>query len=575
MLRMRMRVLARRVFCFCFAAPVLLLGCGGGSDGSTGPSGPPVVASVSVTGANAITIGQSIQLNAIARDETGRPIDGRAATWVTNSTATASVSATGVVTGIAPGSATITATIEGKTGEASVSVVEVTVTSIALEVANVTLAAHQVLKLSAVARDGSGAPIPANFISWSTSNPGVVASRSDGSLEGLTQGTATVTASAGGKSASAQARVVAFSSIAAGSSNICALTAEGVLYCAGARFTDRARPTWTDIRWAQIDVENDGAEAAYGCGVTTAGAVMCWGNNSVGELGVGDFENRNSPSLVPLSEHATQVTAGGDHACALMTSGTIYCWGDNSVGQLGNGSTVNSPIPVLVGGSDRFVQVSAGGSHTCALDNHGVVLCWGRNRLGELGRGTWSVNQANPTPAPVESGVQYKAVDLTASHSCAVAFTGDAYCWGANTVFELGQANVDLCDGGHPCGIVPRQVSGGKNFQDIATSGFGGCGVADGTSYCWGMDTQSTLGTTSTVPFCPAIGANAGCTATPLPGTSSLKTLSGGRVNYCGIRTDGGAYCWGGNKFGQLGVPSLEETAIATIFAVDPAVTPP
>src|SRR4029079_5875683 len=103
----------------------------------------------------------------------------------------------------------------------------------------------------------------------------------------------------------------------------------------------------------------------------------------------------------------------------------------------------------------------------------------------------------------------------------------------------------------------------------------GACGLASGSVFCWGMDVQSTLGTTQPVPPCNVDGEVRRCTSTPLAGPTGFKTLNGSERNYCGIRNDGGAYCWGGNKRGQLGIPSLEETAIAAVFAVDSTVIPP
>jgi serine/threonine-protein kinase len=135
---------------------------------------------------------------------------------------------------------------------------------------------------------------------------------------------------------------------------------------------------------------------------TTNGKVFCWGTNATGECAV-------SPSFPVLkSATNTQVTAtqgssGGTHSCArlqgLAGSENIVCWGDNSGGQLGTGSPGASPAaPATVPGLKNASFVSAGGQHTCALLPSGV-WCWGTNGDGRLGIG----NQADkPSPVQVE-----------------------------------------------------------------------------------------------------------------------------------------------------------------------------
>ncbi|HEV2735969.1 MAG TPA: Ig-like domain-containing protein, partial [Longimicrobiaceae bacterium] len=87
------------------------------------PPAPTAVASVSVTpGSAALVVGGGALLTASARDAAGNVLTGRAVVWSTSNPAVATVSASGMVTGVAVGSATITATVEGKTGTASVTV---------------------------------------------------------------------------------------------------------------------------------------------------------------------------------------------------------------------------------------------------------------------------------------------------------------------------------------------------------------------------------------------------------------------------------------------------------------------
>ena len=84
------------------------------------------VASVEVTPPTAtVAAGQTVQLVATPKDSSGNPLAGRAVTWASSSTSIATVNASGLVTGVAAGSATITATSEGKSGSAAITVTAV------------------------------------------------------------------------------------------------------------------------------------------------------------------------------------------------------------------------------------------------------------------------------------------------------------------------------------------------------------------------------------------------------------------------------------------------------------------
>ena len=78
---------------------------------STAPSGPPAVASVTVAPSrDTLLAGSAAQLTATAKDSLGNVLTGRVVTWASSNTAVATVNGTGLVTAVAPGQATVTAT---------------------------------------------------------------------------------------------------------------------------------------------------------------------------------------------------------------------------------------------------------------------------------------------------------------------------------------------------------------------------------------------------------------------------------------------------------------------------------
>ena len=70
--------------------------------------------------------------------------------------------------------------------------------------------------------------------------------------------------------------------------------------------------------------------------------------------------------VVGVTFDAVEITAGQIHTCARRATGAVLCWGDNTYGQLGNGSTTASAIPVAVAGIADAVELTSGAYHVCA-----------------------------------------------------------------------------------------------------------------------------------------------------------------------------------------------------------------
>jgi len=175
-----------------------------------GDSGPPPVSTVTVLGLSGnLQVGQGAQLTATARDAKGNTLAGKKATWSTSSAAIATVSSTGLVTGVAAGTTTVTATIDGKTGSVSVTVVPPPIASISVSLASANIQAGQTTQATAVARDAANNVLTGRTVTWSSSNPTVASVSNTGLVTGLTGGTATIVATAEGQSGSAQLTVTA------------------------------------------------------------------------------------------------------------------------------------------------------------------------------------------------------------------------------------------------------------------------------------------------------------------------------------------------------------------------------
>src|SRR5205823_7090808 len=131
------------------------------SEGQSGTSAITVtnvpVASVTVSPTAAgVTVGATTQLTATPKDANGTALSGRVVTWATSNAAAATVSASGLVTGVAAGSATITATSEGQSGTAAVTVTNVPVATAPVSPATATLTGGATSKLTATPKDANG-----------------------------------------------------------------------------------------------------------------------------------------------------------------------------------------------------------------------------------------------------------------------------------------------------------------------------------------------------------------------------------------------------------------------------------
>jgi alpha-tubulin suppressor-like RCC1 family protein len=191
------------------------------------------------------------------------------------------------------------------------------------------------------------------------------------------------------------------------------------------------------------------AGSGHTCAITNAGAMYCWGYNPDGRLGDGTIAD----SLVPIAvlgpalsaplEFST-VSAGSRSTCGITTAGATYCWGDNTYGQLGDGSTNASLRPIAVvapqGGSLlSFASLSAANAFTCGITTSATAYCWGNNTYGGLGNGTTTHSDR---PVPVSGGIRFAQVSGGTQATCGIDLSGGAYCWGSNQYGKLGDGTT-------------------------------------------------------------------------------------------------------------------------------------
>jgi alpha-tubulin suppressor-like RCC1 family protein len=182
-------------------------------------------------------------------------------------------------------------------------------------------------------------------------------------------------------------------------------------------------------------------------------------------------------------------------------------------------------------------EVAPGGAHTCALSGSGRLSCWGANDRGQIGTG----GGALVIPTPVAGPATVVQVTAGAFHTCALTGSGRALCWGGNERGQLGT-------GTYAARVVPTGVVGEIGFTRLAAGRAHTCGLSyHGAVYCWGANEVGQIGDgteadrlepTAVVGFERA---------------SSFRAIFAGGAHTCAVAADDVAYCWGDNRFGQLG----------------------
>jgi len=263
------------------------------------------------------------------------------------------------------------------------------------------------------------------------------------------------------------------------------------------------RPTPTRVPLAG-DAVQLGAQAAVVLVLTDAGRVLCFGSNAEGQCGLGEpvpfpmddpEASQPVPVEVPGLVGVRQVSAGQGHVCAVRTEGALLCWGRNTDGQLGLGSgspeQVRSPTPVDADAGWRAVVAAQ--SHTCAIDAAGGLFCWGNDGSGQLGNGPGERDTFRPEEVSFEGGdgtdvdaiVQ---VDADRFHTCALDDQGRIWCWGRNVEGQLGTSDTAPRE-------APTRIGDDTDWVEVRVGRFTTCArKTDGTLWCTGQNGSGELG---------------------------------------------------------------------------------
>jgi alpha-tubulin suppressor-like RCC1 family protein len=176
-----------------------------------------------------------------------------------------------------------------------------------------------------------------------------------------------------------------------------------------------------------------------------------------------------------------------------------------------------------------FREVSAGSGHSCGVTTTNQAYCWGWNVFGQVGNGSTRFEQTRP--ALVRGGLRFRQVSAGSYRTCGVTTEFLVYCWG---------------DG---YGLTPSALPGGRRFRQVSVGEEHACAVtSDDRAFCWGLNGHGQLGDGTNNPQ-----DDPRTMPVAVVGGLLFKHVSAGHHHTCGVTTTNRPYCWGSDRFGQIG----------------------
>jgi alpha-tubulin suppressor-like RCC1 family protein len=310
--------------------------------------------------------------------------------------------------------------------------------------------------------------------------------------------------------------------------------------------------------------------------------LYAWGNNSAGQLGIGESDGPQAcsgsdycsptPVVVDLPAAAlppSEVSTNGATTMALGANGVLYGWGNDGLGQLGTGENPapgsctgasacsTTPIAITLATGVTATQIAMAGRSAFAIGTDGQLYAWGFGEWGELANGMYSDNTLQP-PEPITdfpAGVTITSIFASNYSVFGNGSDGKVYSWGFNEYGQLGQGTSGNSESPYYAIDVPTPalLPSGVQVASLETTGFYTTYAVgtDGNLYVWGNN-QSDFGngSTQTISSIPE--------TVPLPGGATpfavaAQLSSGSTIPSVYVATTAGTlYEWGQNNYGEF-----------------------
>src|SRR6266567_867811 len=423
---------------------------------------PGTVATVAVSPSTAsLVVGQTVQLVATPQDTSGNPLDGRVVTWSSTNPAVATVNASGLVSGVAAGAATVIVACEGQTTPVAITVTVVPVASVAVSPASANLTVGQTTQLTATPKDASGNPLTGRTVTWSTSNAAVAAVSGSGLVTGGAAGTATITASSEGQNGTAAitVTVVPVASVTVSPAAATVLVGQTVQLTAtpkdanGSPLTGRV-VTWASSAPAVATVSASGLVTSVAAGSATLTATS---------------EGKNGTATITVTVVPVASVSVSPAAPSLQVGGTVQliATAKDSAGNVLTGRVVtwasSAPGIATISASGLVTGVAAGSATLTATSE-------GKNGTATVAVTVVPVSTVAVSPAssslPVGQTVQLSA---TTKDSAGNVLTGRVVTWASSAPAVATVSASGLVTGVAAGSVTVTATSEGKNGTATVT----------------------------------------------------------------------------------------------------------
>lgn len=466
-------------------------------------------------------------------------------------------------------------------------------------------------QMAAMVRDADGNVLPDELVSWSTNNPNSLGISPTGMLTALGDGSFQVKATVGAltkmMTVYVSARPAASISIAPAPAAVSA--GETILLGATVRDADGHVINRPLVKWSSSatavatiytpNVDTVGVVLGKVTGISEGAATITATSGTVTGSTAITVEPPQPVASLTLTPGSTTIIVQGsawltatlrdasdrilsarpitwtssNSAVATVTDGLVMGISQGSAAVIATREGVSDTAAVTVT-TLSFASVVAGYAHTCGVTTDGVAYCWGANLSGQLGNALppielypgdpdyWDeLYYGSFVPVPVSGGLTFSLVSAGGHHTCGLTAAGAAYCWGWARAGRLGVESSTAASTCVPdslwlgmCSNTPMMVGGALTLSTLSAGVGSGspefghtCGlISNGRAYCWGENGYGQLGGGSSDLSDHAVPA-------PAAGALTFVALHLGTTHTCGLTSTGTTHCWGYNVLGQLG----------------------